>query len=191
VQLPIYRNYNGTQLSVDWAFVAGADRAVLSLAVNWRASLTRRKTMKFASYRTPKGAGYGVVRDDGVVDLTRRTARNIRTCVPCSRAARWRKRENRERREEDRSPDLQSDLPSSHSKPGKDRPASALNDEEHRAETGGDKTRKPRPLFPRRGVQVGHRAADRHAAGIHVHLDYEGEIAVIIASPGGESTGNS
>jgi hypothetical protein len=24
VQLPIYRNYNGTQLSVDWAFVAGA-----------------------------------------------------------------------------------------------------------------------------------------------------------------------
>jgi len=24
VQLPIYRFYNGTQLSVDWAFVAGA-----------------------------------------------------------------------------------------------------------------------------------------------------------------------
>ena len=26
--------------------------------------------MKLASYRTPKGAGYGVVMNDGIVDLT-------------------------------------------------------------------------------------------------------------------------
>src|SRR5207245_10354267 len=31
--------------------------------------------MKLASYRTPKGAGYGVLTGDGIVDLTRRIGR--------------------------------------------------------------------------------------------------------------------
>src|SRR5439155_20869300 len=33
--------------------------------------------MRLASYRTPKGAGYGVVTSDGIVDLTRRIGRKF------------------------------------------------------------------------------------------------------------------
>src|SRR5438132_13351003 len=50
------------------------DHAVLNIAVNWRAS-RGEKRMKLASYRTSKGAGYGVVTGDGIVDLTRRLGR--------------------------------------------------------------------------------------------------------------------
>src|SRR5712691_6799954 len=96
--------------------------------------------MKLASYRTPKSAGYGVVTGDGIVDLTRRIGRkfpDLRALLAAGALAQAEKVAKK--------PDLKLSkiaflpvIPN----PGKI-VCVGLNYEEHRMETGRDKTENP------------------------------------------------
>ena len=99
--------------------------------------------MKLASYRTPKGAGYGVVRDDGIVDLTRRIGKkypDLRALLAggaltlAGKIAKAAKKTDLQLSKVTFLPVIPN--------PGKI-VCVGLNYEEHRAETGSDKTENP------------------------------------------------
>ena len=139
--------------------------------------------MKLATYRTSKGAGYGVVRDDGIVDLTRRIGKKypdlrallagnaLGAALKIAKAA--------------KKPDLKTGnvtflpvIPN----PGKI-VCVGLNYEEHRVETGRDKTENPALFIRVAESQVGHGQPIVMPAE-STNLDYEGEIAVVIGKRG-------
>src|SRR5258706_5329757 len=143
--------------------------------------------MKLASYRTPKGAGYGVVIGDGIVDLTRRTDKkypDLRALLAGGALAQAEKIAKAAKK-----PDLQLSkvtflpvIPN----PGKI-VCVGLNYEEHRAETGRDKTENPALFIRVSESQVGHKQPILMPAE-STNLDFEGEIAVIIGKPGRRSS---
>jgi len=74
VQLPIYRFYNGTQLSVDWAFVPV--RPCASEACGRLARFTQGENNEARELPHFKGR-LRIVIGDGIVDLTRRIGRKF------------------------------------------------------------------------------------------------------------------
>lgn len=138
--------------------------------------------MKLASYRSAGVAGYGVVTDRGIVDLTRRLGAkypDLRALLTASAL------EEAESAARNAAPDLRQDqitfLPVI---PNPDKIVCVgLNYEEHRVEANRDKTEHPALFLRVAESQVGHDQAiirPRESA----KLDYEGEIAVIIGRPG-------
>lgn len=139
--------------------------------------------MKLASYRTSKGAGYGVVADDGIVDLTRRIGRkypDLRALiaggalVQAQKIAKAAKKADFKLNKVTFLPVIPN--------PGKI-VCVGLNYEEHRVETGRDKTENPALFLRVAESQVGHNQAIVMPAE-STNLDYEGEIAVVIGKRG-------
>ena len=138
--------------------------------------------MRLASYRTSKGAGYGIVAGDGVIDLTRRIGRkypDLRALLAGGALARAKQIAKSAK------PDLKLSkivflpvIPN----PGKI-VCVGLNYEEHRVETGRDKTENPALFIRVAESQVGHNRPIVMPPE-STHLDYEGEIAVIIGKGG-------
>jgi len=138
--------------------------------------------MRLASYRTSKGAGYGVVTGDGIVDLTRRIGKkypDLRALLAGGALARAKQIAKSAK------PDLKLSkivflpvIPN----PGKI-VCVGLNYEEHRVETGRDKTENPALFIRVAESQVGHNRPIVMPPE-STHLDYEGEIAVIIGKGG-------
>jgi len=138
--------------------------------------------MKLASYRTNGSAGYGAVTDKGVIDLTRRLGSkyaDLRSLIAASALA------EAERAANGAAPDIQLSritflpvIPN----PGKII-CVGLNYEEHRVETGRDKTESPALFIRVAESQVGH-LQPIILPPESTHLDYEGEIAVIIGKRG-------
>ena len=139
--------------------------------------------MKLASYKTSKGAGYGVVRDDGVVDLTRRIGKkfpDLRALLAGNALGAAQKIAKAAKK-----PDFKigkvTFLPVIPN-PGKI-VCVGLNYEEHRVETGRDKTENPALFIRVAESQVGHDQPIVMPAE-STNLDYEGEIAVVIGRRG-------
>jgi len=138
--------------------------------------------MKLASYRSTGGAGYGVVTDRGIVDLTRRLGAKYPDLRALLTAGALEEAQSAAR---NAAPDLRQDqitfLPVI---PNPDKIVCVgLNYEEHRVEANRDKTEHPALFLRVAESQVGHDQAiirPRESA----KLDYEGEIAVIIGRPG-------
>ena len=138
--------------------------------------------MRLASYRTSKGAGYGVVTGDGIVDLTRRIGKkypDLRALLAGGALARAKQIAKSAK------PDLKLSkivflpvIPN----PGKII-CVGLNYEEHRVETGRDKTENPALFIRVAESQVGHNRPIVMPPE-STNLDYEGEIAVIIGKSG-------
>jgi 2-keto-4-pentenoate hydratase/2-oxohepta-3-ene-1,7-dioic acid hydratase in catechol pathway len=138
--------------------------------------------MKLASYRSTGVAGYGIVTDHGIVDLTRRLGTKYPDLRALLAAGALEEAQSAARNV---APDLQQDqvafLPVI---PNPDKIVCiGLNYEEHRVEANRDKTEHPALFLRVAESQVGHNQAiirPRESA----KLDYEGEIAVIIGRPG-------
>jgi 2-keto-4-pentenoate hydratase/2-oxohepta-3-ene-1,7-dioic acid hydratase in catechol pathway len=139
--------------------------------------------VKLASYKTSKGAGYGVVIGDGIVDLTRRIGKkypDLRALLAGGALAQAEKI-SKSAKKADLELSKVAFLPVIPN-PGKI-VCVGLNYEEHRAETGRDKTENPALFIRVAESQVGHKQPILMPAE-STHLDYEGEIAVIIGKPG-------
>src|SRR2546422_233848 len=139
--------------------------------------------MKLASYRTPKGAGYGVVTGDGIVDLTRRIGRkfpDLRALLAGGALAEGEKIAKAAKKADLKLSKV-SFLPVIPN-PGKI-VCVGLNYEEHRMETGREKTENPALFIRVAESQVGHNQPIVMPPE-STSLDYEGEIAVIIGKAG-------
>jgi 2-keto-4-pentenoate hydratase/2-oxohepta-3-ene-1,7-dioic acid hydratase in catechol pathway len=139
--------------------------------------------MKLASYRTSKGAGYGIVRDDGIVDLTRRLGRkypDLRALLAGGALAQAAKIAKSAKKADLRLSKV-AFLPVIPN-PGKIL-CVGLNYEEHRMETGRDKTENPALFIRVAESQVGHNQPIVMPPE-SAQLDFEGEIAVIIGKSG-------
>src|SRR5258708_4100499 len=135
--------------------------------------------MKLVSYRTPKGAGYGVVMNDGIVDLTRRIGTkypDLRALLAGGALAQAEKI-SKGAKKADLKLSKVTFLPVIQN-PGKI-VCVGLNYEEHRMETGRDKAENPALFIRVPESQVGHKQPILMPAE-STNLDYEGEIAVII-----------
>src|SRR5258706_3618793 len=103
--------------------------------------------MKLASYRTPKGPGYGIVVGDGIVDLTRRIGKkypDLRALLAGGALAQAEKIA-KSAKKTDLKLSKVAFLPVIPN-PGKI-VSVGLNYEEHRAETGRRKTENPAPCM--------------------------------------------
>src|SRR5882724_9628007 len=148
------------------------------------AGFTRRKrTVKLASYKTSKGAGYGVVRDDGIVDLTRRLGNkypDLRALIAGNGLGAAQKIAKVAKKADFKAGRVVF-LPVIPN-PGKI-VCVGLNYEEHRVETGRDKTENPALFLRVAESQVGHSQPILRPRE-STHLDFEAEIAVVIGKPG-------
>lgn len=139
--------------------------------------------MKLASYRTSKGAGYGVVAGDGIVDLTRRLGKkypDLRALLAGNGLAQAQKTA-KSAKKADFKLNKVTFLPVIPN-PGKI-VCVGLNYEEHRVETGRDKTENPALFLRVAESQVAHKQAIVMPAE-STSLDFEGEIAVVIGRRG-------
>ena len=139
--------------------------------------------MKLASYKTSKGAGYGVVADEGIVDLTRRIGKkypDLRALLAGNALAQAQKIAKAAKKMDFKTGKV-TFLPVIPN-PGKI-VCVGLNYEEHRVETGRDKTENPALFIRVAESQVGHNQAIVMPPE-STNLDYEGEIAVIIGKRG-------
>jgi len=138
--------------------------------------------MKLASYLVGGRAGYGAVVGSGVVDLTRRLGTKYADLRALLTAGAMREAQ---RSVEQAAPDYQ--LSALHLLPVIPNPDKiicvGLNYEDHRVETGRDKTENPTLFIRFANSQVGANQPmlrPRESA----HFDYEAEIAVIIGKAG-------
>jgi 2-keto-4-pentenoate hydratase/2-oxohepta-3-ene-1,7-dioic acid hydratase in catechol pathway len=139
--------------------------------------------MKLASYRTSKGAGYGVVAEDGIVDLTRRLDRkfpDLRSLIAGNGLALAQKIAKAAKKADFKVSRV-TFLPVIPN-PGKI-VCVGLNYEEHRVETGRDKTENPALFIRVAESQVAHNQPIVMPAE-STNLDFEGEIAVVIGKRG-------
>ena len=139
--------------------------------------------MKLASYKTSKGAGYGVVAEDGIVDLTRRIGRkypDLRSLIAGNGLAQAQKIAKAAKKADFKLSKV-TFLPVIPN-PGKI-VCVGLNYEEHRVETGRDKTENPALFIRVAESQVAHKQPIVIPAE-STNLDFEGEIAVIIGKRG-------
>jgi 2-keto-4-pentenoate hydratase/2-oxohepta-3-ene-1,7-dioic acid hydratase in catechol pathway len=137
--------------------------------------------MRLATFKTAQGASYGAVTAKGIVDLRRFLGNQF----PDLKALIAGNGLDQAKKHLSERPDYQpSDVTWLPVIPNPDKIVCVgLNYEEHRVETGRDKTEQP-ALFLRVGEsQVGHLqpiVRPREST----HLDFEAEIAVIIGTPG-------
>lgn len=139
--------------------------------------------MKLASYKTSQGAGYGVVTDSGIVDLTRRIGRkypDLRALLALGGLAQARKIAKAAKKADFKAGKV-TYLPVIPN-PGKI-VCVGLNYEEHRMETGRDKTENPALFIRVAESQVAHGQPIIIPAE-STNLDFEGEIAVVIGKRG-------
>ncbi len=137
--------------------------------------------MRLASFRTAQGASYGAVTKQGIVDLGRRLGNrysDLRTLL-----------ERNGLEEARRAAGAAADYKESEvtwlpviPNPGKI-VCVGLNYEEHRQETGRDKTEQPALFLRLAESQVGHRQPILRPRESK-NLDYEAEIAVVIGRAG-------
>ncbi len=137
--------------------------------------------MRLASFRTAQGASYGAVTNQGIVDLGRRLGNrysDLRTLL-----------ERNGLEEARRAAGAAADYKESEvtwlpviPNPGKI-VCVGLNYEEHRQETGRDKTEQPALFLRLAESQVGHRQPILRPRESK-NLDYEAEIAVVIGRAG-------
>ena len=139
--------------------------------------------MKLASYKTSKGAGYGVVAEDGIVDLTRRIGRkypDLRSLIAGNGLAQAQKIAKAAKKADFKLSKV-TFLPVIPN-PGKI-VCVGLNYEEHRVETGRDKTENPALFIRVAESQVAHNQPILMPAE-STNLDFEGEIAVVVGRRG-------
>jgi 2-keto-4-pentenoate hydratase/2-oxohepta-3-ene-1,7-dioic acid hydratase in catechol pathway len=139
--------------------------------------------VKLASYKTSNGAGYGVVTDGGIVDLTRRLGKkypDLRALIAGNALAQAQKIAKAAKKADFKLNKI-TFLPVIPN-PGKI-VCVGLNYEEHRVETGRDKTENPALFLRVAESQVAHNQPILIPAE-STNLDYEGEIAVVIGKRG-------
>jgi len=137
--------------------------------------------MKLATFKTAQGASYGAVTGKGIVDLRRYLGNqyaDLRALIEGNALDQAKKHLSE-------APDYQpSDVTWLPVIPNPDKIVCVgLNYEEHRVESGRDKTEQPALFLRVAESQVGHRqpiVRPREST----HLDFEAEIAVIIGTPG-------
>ena len=137
--------------------------------------------MRLASFRTAQGASYGAVTNNGIVDLGRRLGNrysDLRTLLERNGLEEARKVAGAAA--DYKEPDV-TWLPVI---PNPDKIVCVgLNYEEHRQETGRDKTEQPALFLRLAESQVGHRQPILRPRESK-NLDYEAEIAVVIGRAG-------
>jgi 2-keto-4-pentenoate hydratase/2-oxohepta-3-ene-1,7-dioic acid hydratase in catechol pathway len=137
--------------------------------------------MRLASFRTPKGASYGAVTDKGIVDLGRRLGNkypDLKALLAGNGLAEIRNFLSEKADFQEGAIEWLPVIPN----PGKII-CVGLNYEEHRVETGRDKTEQPALFIRVAESQVGHRQPLLKPRESQ-NLDYEAEIALIIGAPG-------
>jgi len=137
--------------------------------------------MRLASFRTAQGASYGAVTKQGIVDLGRRLGNrysDLRTLLERNGLEEARKAAGSAADYKESDVSWLPVIPN----PGKI-VCVGLNYEEHRQETGRDKTEQPALFLRLAESQVGHRQPILRPRESK-NLDYEAEIAVIIGRAG-------
>jgi len=137
--------------------------------------------MRLASFRTAQGASYGAVTNQGIVDLGRRLGNrysDLRTLLERDGLEEARKATG------SAADYKESDVTWLPVIPNPDKIVCVgLNYEEHRQETGRDKTEQPALFLRLAESQVGHRQPILRPRESK-NLDYEAEIAVVIGRAG-------
>jgi 2-keto-4-pentenoate hydratase/2-oxohepta-3-ene-1,7-dioic acid hydratase in catechol pathway len=137
--------------------------------------------MRLASFRTAQGASYGVVTNQGIVDLGRRLGNrysDLRTLLEKNGLEEAKKAASSPADYRESEVTWLPVIPN----PGKI-VCVGLNYEEHRQETGRDKTEQPALFLRLAESQVGHKQPILRPRESK-NLDYEAEIAVIIGKAG-------
>ena len=137
--------------------------------------------MRLASFRTAQGASYGAVTNNGIVDLGRRLGNrysDLRTLLERNGLEEARKAAGAAADYKESDVTWLPVIPN----PGKI-VCVGLNYEEHRQETGRDKTEQPALFLRLAESQVGHRQPILRPRESK-NLDYEAEIAVVIGRAG-------
>ncbi|MBV8032373.1 MAG: fumarylacetoacetate hydrolase family protein [Betaproteobacteria bacterium] len=134
--------------------------------------------MRLATFKTPKGTTFGAVTDKGIVDLGRRLGGDLKGLIAGARLDEARKLAGE-------APDYGVSevtwlpvIPN----PGKI-VCVGLNYEEHRVETGRDKTENPALFLRVPESQIGHLQPLLRPRE-STHLDFEAEIALVIGKAG-------
>jgi 2-keto-4-pentenoate hydratase/2-oxohepta-3-ene-1,7-dioic acid hydratase in catechol pathway len=137
--------------------------------------------MRLASFRTAQGASYGAVTNQGIVDLGRRLGNrysDLRMLLERNGLEEARKAAGSAADYKESEVTWLPVIPN----PGKI-VCVGLNYEEHRQETGRDKTEQPALFLRLAESQVGHRQPILRPRESK-NLDYEAEIAVVIGRAG-------
>jgi 2-keto-4-pentenoate hydratase/2-oxohepta-3-ene-1,7-dioic acid hydratase in catechol pathway len=137
--------------------------------------------MRLASFRTPKGAGYGAVTDRGIVDLGARIGNrfpDLKSLIEKNGLEEARTAASGPADYKESELAWLPVIPN----PGKI-VCVGLNYEQHRAETGREKTENPALFLRVPESQVGHRQPILRPRE-STHLDFEAEIALIVGRPG-------
>ena len=137
--------------------------------------------MRLASFRTAQGASYGAVTSQGIVDLGRRLGNrysDLRTLLEKNGIEEARKAAGSPADYKESEVTWLPVIPN----PGKI-VCVGLNYEEHRQETGRDKTEQPALFLRLAESQVGHKQPILRPRESK-NLDYEAEIAVVIGRAG-------
>jgi 2-keto-4-pentenoate hydratase/2-oxohepta-3-ene-1,7-dioic acid hydratase in catechol pathway len=137
--------------------------------------------MRLASFRTAQGASYGAITNQGIVDLGRRLGNrysDLRTLLERNGLEEARKAAGAAADYKESEVTWLPVIPN----PGKII-CVGLNYEEHRQETGRDKTEQPALFLRLAESQVGHRQPILRPRESK-NLDYEAEIAVVIGRAG-------
>jgi len=137
--------------------------------------------MRLASFRTAQGASYGAVTDQGIVDLGRRLGNrysDLRTLLERNGLEEARKAAGSPADYKESEVTWLPLIPN----PGKI-VCVGLNYEEHRQETGRDKTEQPALFLRLAESQVGHKQPILRPRESK-NLDYEAEIALVIGRAG-------
>ena len=137
--------------------------------------------MRLASFRTAQGASYGAVTNQGIVDLGRRLGNrysDLRTLLEKNGIEEARKAAGSPADYKESEVTWLPVIPN----PGKI-VCVGLNYEEHRQETGRDKTEQPALFLRLAESQVGHKQPILRPRESK-NLDYEAEIAVVIGRAG-------
>jgi len=137
--------------------------------------------MRLASFRTAQGASYGAVTNNGIVDLGRRLGNrysDLRTLLERNGLEEARKAAGSPADYKESDVTWLPVIPN----PGKI-VCVGLNYEEHRQETGRDKTEQPALFLRLAESQVGHKQPILRPRESK-NLDYEAEIALVIGRAG-------
>jgi 2-keto-4-pentenoate hydratase/2-oxohepta-3-ene-1,7-dioic acid hydratase in catechol pathway len=137
--------------------------------------------MRLASFRTAQGASYGAVTNQGIVDLGRRLGNrysDLRTLLEKNGLEEAKKAASSSADYKESEVTWLPVIPN----PGKI-VCVGLNYEEHRQETGRDKTEQPALFLRLAESQVGHKQPILRPRESK-NLDYEAEIAVVIGRAG-------
>ena len=137
--------------------------------------------MRLASFRTSKGASYGAVTDGGIVDLGKRIGNkyaDLKALIAADALGEAKRLLNEKHDFSKEEVEWLPVIPN----PGKI-VCVGLNYEEHRMETGRDKTEQPALFIRVAESQLGHKQPMRRPRE-STHFDYEAEIALIIGKAG-------